>query len=130
MVDNDVLVRLVVSDYLRECGYRVIEAANANEALLVLNKAEFNVNVVFTDVELPGSMDGFGLFKWIRENKPGVVTFLVGTVGRAASAAAELCESGPHLTKPYQPETLRDHIMRLLAEQARARFGSAIRKGQ
>lgn len=118
IVDNDVLVRLVISDYLRTCGYRVVEASNADEALLVLQKAEITIDVVFTDVEMPGSMDGFGLSQWTREHKPDVAICLVGSPSRAATAAAELCLSGPHLAKPYEPETLREHITRLLAERA------------
>ena len=49
---------MVISDYLRNCGYKVIEATNADEAMIILRHGEIDVNVVFSDVEMPGSMDG------------------------------------------------------------------------
>src|SRR4051794_33305168 len=67
VVEDDVLVRLPISEYLRQCGYRVLEAANADEALRILkNGGDDQVDVVLTDIEMPGSIEGFGLSKWIR----------------------------------------------------------------
>jgi CheY-like chemotaxis protein len=114
VVEDEVLIRMVISDYLRSCGYKVIEATSADEAMIILQHAEIGVDVVFSDVEMPGSMDGFQLSKWLRANRPGVDVILTGSVPRAADAAADLCESGP-LPKPYQPETAVDHIKRLMA---------------
>jgi len=61
VVDDEVLIRMVISEYLRDCGYKVIEAANADEAILLLQQEELTIDVVFTDIEMPGSMDGWGL---------------------------------------------------------------------
>ncbi len=72
IVEDEVLVRLVVADYLRECGYRVYEAVNAAEALAMLQAPEVSIDIVVSDVQMPGDMDGFGLARWIRGNKPGV----------------------------------------------------------
>lgn len=58
VVEDEVLVRLVIADYLRECGYRVHEAANAAEAVTVLESGTVSVNIVFSDVQMPGDMDG------------------------------------------------------------------------
>ena len=114
VVEDEVLIRMVISDYLRNCGYKVIEATNADEAMIILRHAEIDVDVVFSDVEMPGSMDGFQLSKWLRANRPGVDVILTGSVPRAADAAAELCESGP-LPKPYQPQIAVDRIKQLMA---------------
>ena len=114
VVEDEVFVRFVIAEYLRDCGYRVIEAANADEALVVLQHVEIDVDVVFSDVEMPGSMDGFGLAKWVRANRPNVDVMLAGNVSRAANAAAELCESG-HLPKPYEPQVAVDRIRQLMA---------------
>ena len=72
IVEDEVLIRLVISEYLRDCGYRVIEAANADEALVVLKQEELVIDIVLSDVEMPGSMDGFGLARWIREHRTGL----------------------------------------------------------
>jgi CheY-like chemotaxis protein len=114
VVEDEVFIRMVISDYLRECGYRVIEAANADEALTILQHLEIDIDVVFSDVEMPGSMDGFALSKWLRTNRPNVDVILTGNAPRAANAAADLCDEGP-LPKPYHPDIALDRIRRLMA---------------
>jgi CheY-like chemotaxis protein len=113
VVEDEILIRMNVSRYLRECGYLVIEAVNADEALLVLQSAQI-IDLVLCDVQMPGSMDGFGLAQWIRKNREGLEVILVGTPERAADTAAELCESGPTMTKPYEPHALVDVIRKHL----------------
>ena len=114
VVEDDVLIRMPIAQYLRDCGYRVIEAANADEAMAVLLHEETNVDVVFSDIEMPGSVDGFELAKWIREHRPGVDVMLAGTISRAVNAAKELCD-GNQLPKPYTSQAVHDRIRRLLA---------------
>lgn len=113
VVDGDVIERTVIADYLRHCGYRVIEANSAEEAVEALNYDGFEVNVVLSDVILPGEMSGFALSQWMRQRKPGVEVVLSSVIERTAEAASDLCEEGPALAKPYNPETVVDHIKRL-----------------
>ena len=113
VVEDDVLIRSSICQYLRECGYLVIEAANADEALVLL-KSDIALDLVLTDVQTLGALDGFGLAKWIRANKKDVEVILVGTPESAAHAAGDLCEEGPHMTKPYEPQALADLIRRHL----------------
>ena len=118
VAEASVLIRMVISDYLRECAYKVIEAANSDEALTILTDGNMAVDVVFTDIELPGTLDGFGLARWVRTNKATIKVLLVGTVAKAAEAAADLCENGPVMTKPYDKQLVVDRIKRLLATAA------------
>src|SRR3954454_18340537 len=120
VVDDDVLVRMVIAGYLRECGFRVIEAAGAHEAMVVLEQAEVHVDVVFSDVEMP-EMDGFALTPWIRQRRPELPVILAGTPARAMDAAADLCKSGPPLAKPYEPQLVLERIRRLMADRERKR---------
>ena len=115
VVEDDVLVRLVIAGYLRDCGYRVFEAANGDEAIKLLERDEAGVSVVLTDVEMPGQLDGFDLAHWIRRERPQVEVLMAGTPARAADAAGDLCEEGPHRAKPYEPSLALDRIRRLLA---------------
>jgi CheY-like chemotaxis protein len=117
VVDDEVLVRLSIGEYLRECGFRVIEAANADEAIIVLKEPDLVVDIVLSDIEMAGTMDGFGLAQWVRRHEPGLAIVLAGTPARLAGEAAELCNEGPQLAKPYDPHTLLDRIKRLLAER-------------
>jgi CheY-like chemotaxis protein len=118
VVDDEILIRLVIAEYLRDCGYKVIEAAHADEALLVLGQSERSVDVVFTDVEMPGSMDGFALARWVRANRPDVDVILAGSIHRSVQAASDLCDQQDHVPKPYDPHSVRDRIYRLLASRS------------
>ena len=116
VVEDEILVRLAIADYLRECGYKVHEAVNAQEALAMLQSPEVAIDIVFSDVQMPGDMDGFGLARWIRANKPGVQVILTSGIERSADIAASLCEAGPLLMKPYPPQDVVDRIRRLSAK--------------
>ena len=115
VVEHEILIRFPICDYLRECGFRVIEAANADEAIIVLQAPDLTIDLVLSDVQMPGAMDGFGLAQWVRTNNPGIPVVLVGSAAKAADAAADLCENGPMLAKPYEPQVLLDQIKRVLA---------------
>jgi DNA-binding NtrC family response regulator len=114
LVEDEVLVRVPIAQYLRDCGYRVIEAVNAEEAMTVLSHKETVVDVVFSDIEMPGAVDGFGLAKWIREHRPGLDVLLAGTINRTVENAKQLCAQGS-VPKPYDAEIVHNHIKRLLA---------------
>ncbi len=116
VVEDEVLIRLVIADYLRECGYRVHEAANAAEAVAVLESGTTSINIVFSDVQMPGDMDGFGLARWVRAHQPNVRVILTSSVERSADIAATLCEAGPLLEKPYEPQGVVDRIHQLIAK--------------
>jgi len=114
LVEDDVSIRMPIAQYLRDCGYKVLEAVNANEAMTVLLDEQTVIDVVFSDIDMTSIMDGFGLSKWVREKRPGLNVVLVRAVPRAVNAAKELCDYGP-LPKPHGPEAVHDHIRRLLA---------------
>jgi DNA-binding NtrC family response regulator len=119
VVEDDVLVRMPISQYLRDCGYRVLEAVSADEAIAVLLHQETSVAIVFSDIEMPGSLDGFGLAKWVREHRPGLDVILTGTLPRTVDSAKELCEQGP-IPKPYEAQVVHSQIRRLLAARQAA----------
>jgi CheY-like chemotaxis protein len=119
VVDSEIVVRMTLSEYLRRCGYRVIEAASGEEALTVFKDAELSIDVTLTEVELQGEIDGFQLAAWIRNRRPGTLVILAGTATRAAKAAGDLCEEGPMMNKPYDPQLVVDRIKRLLSSAYR-----------
>lgn len=120
VVENDVLVRAPLTQYLRDCGYKVIEAASADEAMKVLLHQEIGVDVVFTVIDMPGATDGFGLAQWIREHRAGLDVLLAGTVRSAVREAKELCQEGP-IPKPYDAQLVHSRILRLLAARQAAK---------
>lgn len=119
LVEDEVLIRMVIAEYLRDCGYHVVEAGNGREAI-TLFEAGLEVDVVFTDVQMPGDTDGFALARWVRANHPGVKIILTSGVAKASDAAEDLCEDGPLLQKPYDAAEVERRI-KLLIEMRRQR---------
>ena len=76
LVEDDPFMRTMLAIALEEGGFRVVEAQNADAAMKILKQGE-KINVVITDVKMPGSMDGVGLAGWMREEAPGVPVILV-----------------------------------------------------
>ena len=68
---------------------------------------------------MPGSMNGFGFAQWARSVRPGLKIILAASPEHATHAAAELCEHGPLLMKPYDHKLVLEHIKRLLAARER-----------
>ena len=108
VVDADILARMAIADYLRECGYKVIEGVSGAEVIAVLN-AGHKVEVLLVDMQLRSSEDGFALAREIRDRHPGIVVIRTSSTAKLADKAADLCESGP-LLKPYHPQELLRRI--------------------
>ena len=113
IVEDEILARIVLAEHLRECGYRVLEAGNAAEAIMVLD-SDYVVDVLFTDVNLPGDMNGFALARWARQRRPRLRSIITSGTERAAQEASDLCDDEPYLLKPYDPAALVREIKRLL----------------
>jgi CheY-like chemotaxis protein len=94
VVEPDVLVRMTVAEYLRECGYRVVEAISGEEALKILGAA-VKVDTVMSTVKLQGTMDAFALAQRIRNDFSAIQIILTTGVPMTAKKAGELCDQGP-----------------------------------
>ena len=121
LVDADVLVRHELAEYLRHCGYEVVEAATTDEALKVLAELKGGIDALLCDAEAVGEGNGFALARRIREEHPEIAVLLAGGPERAAQAAGELCDDGPQLKRPYDPTVVVERIRRSLATRARSR---------
>ena len=122
VVEDEVLIRFVISDYLRECGFKVYEAASAAEAIEILESNKASVDLIFTDIRLPGEMNGFALAQWARKNRPGVPVVLTSGDSKKSEAAKELCENEPFFAKPYD--------IQLVVAQIRTMIDAKGRKGE
>jgi DNA-binding response OmpR family regulator len=118
VVEADLLARNPLAEYLRECGYRVLEACSPAEARQLLTEGSKHIDIVLADVDVPGE-NGFALAAWIRSNHPGVEVILAGTVAKAVEKAGNLCEEGPAISKPFEHQFVLDHIRRLQAARQR-----------
>ena len=118
LVDIEILSRLAIAEYLRDCGYKVIEAAGPEEAMVVLRQPDVSIDILLSDVASQTSIEDFNLAKWTRENRPGIAILMAGSLDRAAEIAGEVCEEGRFLAKPYEPRLVVDRIKRLKAARA------------
>ena len=103
VVDDDFLVRLSAVLLLEEAGFDTIQANNADQAIGLL-ETRSDIKVVFTDINMPGSMDGLGLAHAVRIRWPPLG--LVLTSGYARIPDRELPQRGLFLAKPYEPAEL------------------------
>ena len=124
VVDGNVLVRHAIADYLRACGYVVIEAASTDEAVIVLERDSLGVDAVLCDAEAPGTMNGFQFRAWAQGQRSGLKIAMAGNVEASAQKAAELCEQGPELARPYDPASVVDYVRRIVGTARSSRAGT------
>ena len=107
VVDDEPVLRLLASEMADEAGFSPVEASSADEAIRLLEERD-DVCLVFTDVQMPGSMDGFGLASVIRKRWPQMA--IIVTSGRAKPGKDLLPSEATFLPKPYHPEILLSAI--------------------
>ena len=111
IVEPDILARVVLAEYLRGCGYKVIEGATAEDVFTIL-KARFKVDVFLIEIKLPGVLNGFEVAQQIRVLSPDSRMILSSSVKLSADRAAHLCDEGP-MERPYHPREVVRRIERL-----------------
>jgi CheY-like chemotaxis protein len=120
IVDADILSRHAIADYLRRCGYVVVEAVSTNEAIIALGDPSLAIDIILCDVEAVGTRSGFELATWVRQNHPTLEVKLAGSLTGIVDTAADLCESRPRLARPYEPQAVVEYIKQLRATRDRA----------
>ena len=113
VVEDEVMVRMPIAEFLRDCGYEVLEAGDAREAIGLVDDARAHVDVVFSDVRMPGEIDGFGLARWIRRNHPQVPVLLASGYFYPANGREDPSDV-PIIPKPYSQLQVERRIERLL----------------
>ncbi len=112
VVEDVVLVRMLICEYLRDAGFSVIEATSGDEAMVVLATI-LHIDVVFADVYMPNStIDGIELARWILANKPRVKVVLTSGVADLKDQARQVTVGGALIEKPYD----RAHVVKRLRE--------------
>ena len=119
VVEDEALSRLAIAEHLRDCGYEVVEAGSADEAVVMLASGTV-VDIVFSDVQTPGLMDGFELASWLHRQRPDVKVVLTSGYARAVDAADDMCRHAPLLAKPYTHEQVVHSIREILIAGAGA----------
>jgi CheY-like chemotaxis protein len=114
VVEDETLLRMLAGDILTEdAGYRVIEAVNADEALILL-ESRHDVRLVFTDVNMPGALNGFALARIVDMRFPGIKVIV--TSGLARPGVGDLPKGKQFLPKPYAPSALITMVQEMLGD--------------
>jgi len=98
VVEDEFLLRMDAAEMIAAAGFAVVEAANADEAIEIL-ETRSDIAVVFTDIQMPGTMDGLRLARAVRGRWPPIK--IVATSGHLTVAETDLPEGGRFLPKPY-----------------------------
>src|SRR3954454_5580184 len=114
VVEDEFLIRTYAVDVIKAAGFEVLEATNAEEAILIL-ESRTDIRIVFTDIQMPGSMDGLKLAHAVRDRWPPVQ--IVATSGHYAFHEGDLPAGTVFLPKPYSPIEVASTLHALTGSQ-------------
>ena len=121
VVDDDGDLLEIAVAYLDEMGYRVLSAIDAADAMRVFER-ESGIELLVTDIMMPGDINGVDLANELRRRKPALkVVFASGFPSTALAERNQLRIEGPLLSKPYRREQLQDVVERMMADSTAQR---------
>jgi DNA-binding NtrC family response regulator len=112
IVEDDFFIRADTVDMVTQEGFVVFEAANADEAIAIL-EVHPEIGLMFTDIEMPGTMDGLKLAEYVRHRWPPIK--LIVTSGKISLDKAALPQGGLFFSKPYDHSKVLAAMRRMLA---------------
>jgi len=111
VVEDENLVRMSALEMVQEAGFEAIAASDADEAIRIL-ESRGDIRAVFTDIQMPGSMDGLRLARVVRDRWPPVA--LIVTSGQTMVPESDLPTGGRFLQKPYAPMQIKATLQQLI----------------
>ena len=113
IVEDEFLVRMNAVEMIEEAGFEAIEADNADDAITILENRS-DIRLVFTDIQMPGSMDGLKLAAAVRGRWPPIL--IIATSGRYVARDGDLPSGGLFLPKPYSSTQISSAFRGLTAQ--------------
>lgn len=115
VVEDEPLLRMFAADMVEDAGFVVETAANATEAVAIL-ESRLDIRIVFTDIDMPHGMDGMRLAACIRDRWPPIDIIIVS--GKPFPKEAELPERAVFYPKPYRQSEIVAQMLRMGAQPA------------
>jgi two-component system, response regulator PdtaR len=115
IVEDEPLIRMGAISSIQDAGFIVHEAASADEAIFLMERHR-EIRLIFTDIHMPGSMDGLKLAHYVRGRWPPVK--IIVTSGQIKARGQELPAGTVFIGKPYRSEDIALEISKMLAEAA------------
>ena len=113
LVEDEPLTRGVAAELLTEAGLIVLEAGHADDALRILESQASDVHILFTDIHMPGSLDGLELAHHTRRVWPWIALLIAS--GKARPALSDMPAGSRFLSKPYDFDHMLTHVRELIA---------------
>jgi DNA-binding response OmpR family regulator len=115
VVEDEPIIRMALADHIESEGFDVIESGSGELAKEILQAGK-PIDLMVTDVQMPGWLDGIGLALWTRQNHPQIKIIIVSGATSEAPSLAALGSEGIIIPKPYSVEEIAGQIRRLLDE--------------
>jgi two-component system, response regulator PdtaR len=112
IVEDDLLLRMLAVEVVEEAGFIALEAADADEAVALL-ESRLDISVLFTDVNMPGSMDGLKLAHSVRDRWPPIKILLVS--GHVRLQPSELPSNSCFVGKPYRAAAMVEQLRSIVS---------------
>jgi CheY-like chemotaxis protein len=113
VVEDETLIRMDAIEAIEAAGFDVIEAANADQAIAILEQRS-DIRLIFTDIHMPGSMDGLRLAHFVKDRWPPIK--IIATSGHARIEQSDLPAGSRFLSKPYAAAEITKAIDRLMRQ--------------
>jgi DNA-binding NtrC family response regulator len=125
VVEDEPLIRMIAAEMLADAGWSVVEFATADEASVFCKQPENDIAAVFTDINLPGTMDGLGLAALVAASRPTAA--IVVTSGRYREPPAHLTNRVRFVPKPWDAQSLLAAIQKNDSEPSLRRQAGQVR---
>lgn len=109
IVEDEALIRMGAIQMLEDAGFATVEAGNADDAIKIL-ELRSDIGVIFTDIDMPGTLDGMRLARFVRGRWPPI--HIIVTSGLTFPVEEDLPTNGRFISKPYRPE----HVISAIRE--------------
>ncbi|MBE7196895.1 MAG: response regulator [Parafilimonas terrae] len=114
VVDDDGLIRMDAMDILGDAGFRTFEACDGDRAMTLLDREHASIVLLFTDVQMPGSRDGFALARETARQWPHIA--IVVASGQVHPGPGDMPDGARFIGKPFTAEMVHDHLKDILPD--------------
>jgi CheY-like chemotaxis protein len=111
VVEDDMLLRMRAVDMVEDAGYTSVEAVDADEAVAIL-ESRSDIALLFTDIQMPGSMDGLGLARSVHERWPPIKIILVS--GQLKPTSVDIPANSRFFGKPLEAQAMIAQIQNMI----------------
>ncbi|WP_445191855.1 response regulator [Sphingomonas sp. Tas61C01] len=115
VVEDDPIIMMDTTYILEDAGFRVRESFDGDEAILLLAEHWESTVLLFSDVDMPGTINGFALARYVAEQWPSIEIVLAS--GHISPEAGDMPEKATFIIKPFNHRTVHEHLNQILSDE-------------